>query len=156
MTVYRELIERIASDHGLDPNLVESIVIAESNGFTDAFRYEPEFYTRYLKHVPEWKDWNPRRISSSYGLMQVMYPTAKQYGFGDVPELLFIPDVGLKFGCLHLVRTLKQCAGNVREALAAYNGGYGNRHGDRPQKYAVRVLKLYASVQLAHRVEGIA
>ena len=44
----------------------------------------------------------------------------------------------------------------VREALAAYNGGYGNRHDDTPQKYAVRVLKLYASVQLAHPSEGVA
>jgi soluble lytic murein transglycosylase-like protein len=150
MTPYRALIERTAKDYDLDPNLVEAVVIAESNACTDAFRHEPDFYTRYLKGKPEYDGINPRRISSSYGLMQVMYTTAQQYGFGELPELLFLPDVGLKFGCLHLRRVLQQCDGNVREALASYNGGYGNRHKERPQKYASRVLTLYRSVQQAH------
>ena len=44
MTPYRALIERTAAAHGLDADLVEAIVIAESNGCTDAFRHEPDFY----------------------------------------------------------------------------------------------------------------
>ena len=156
MTPYRALIEQIAPVYGLDPNLVEAVVIAESNGYTDAFRYEPEFFDRYLKAKAEWSGWNPRRASSSYGLMQCMFSTAKEHGFDDLPEILFIPEMGLKFGCLHLSAMIKKCGGNVREALASYNGGYGNRHGDRPQKYAARVLKLYASVQMAHPKDAIA
>lgn len=150
MTPYRALIERSAADQHLDPNLVEAIVIAESNGCTDAFRHEPDFYRRYLAGKPEWAGQNPRRISSSYGLMQVMFPTAKQYGFGELPELLFLPDVGLKYGCLHLKKLLGWANGDVRKALAAYNGGAGNWNGTDPQRYAARVSKLYDAVKAAH------
>jgi soluble lytic murein transglycosylase-like protein len=150
MTAYRALIEQIAEPYLLDANLVESVVIAESNGMTDAFRHEPDFWERYLKGKPEWASWNPRRASSSYGLCQVMYPTAKEYGFGDLPELLFIPDVGLKYGCLHLSKLLVWADGDVRRALAAYNGGKGNAAGTAPQRYAARVLKLYESVKAVH------
>jgi Soluble lytic murein transglycosylase and related regulatory proteins (some contain LysM/invasin domains) len=150
MTPYRPLIEKTATDFGLDCNLVEAVVIAESNGCTDAFRFESGFYDLYLKDKPEYATLLPRRASSSYGLMQVMYPTAREYGFGELPELLFLPDVGLKFGCMHLRKMLRLCNGDVRYALASYNGGFGNRQKTTPLRYAARVLKLYDSVQLAH------
>lgn len=150
MTPYRALIEQIAPQFKVDPNLLEAVVIAESNGCTDAFRYEPAFYEHYLKGKPEWLAWNPRRVSSSYGLAQVMFPTAKQYGFGDLPELLFIPDVGLTFGCQHLAKMLAWAEDDIRKALAAYNGGTGNWLGADAQKYAARVMKLYESVKAAH------
>lgn len=150
MTPYRPLIEQTAKQYSLDPNLVEAIVIAESNACTDAFRYEPGFYDRYLRDSSEWRDWNPRRVSSSYGLMQVLFTTAKSYGFGDLPELLFLPDVGLKYGCLHLTKMLSFAGQDVRKALAAYNGGQGNWKGADAQKYAARVSKLYEAVKTAH------
>jgi soluble lytic murein transglycosylase-like protein len=150
VTPYRALIESTAKGHGLDPNLVEAIVIAESSGQTDAFRFEPAFFDRYLKHHPTHAQANPRRVSSSYGLMQVMFTTAQQYGFFDEPEELFKPSVGLQFGCLHLRRLLRWAEGDTRKALAAYNGGQGNASGAAPQRYASKVLKLYATVQAAH------
>jgi soluble lytic murein transglycosylase-like protein len=150
VTPYRALIEQTAAPLKLDPNLVEAVVVAESNGCTDAFRFEPAFYATYLKGKPEWQAWNPRRISSSYGLMQVMFPTAKQYGFGDLPELLFLPDVGLKYGCQHLAKMLAWADGDVRKALAAYNGGTGNWTGTDAQRYAARVGTLFESFKAAH------
>lgn len=147
MTPYRPLIESVARGHGLDPNLVEAVVIAESNGCTDAFRFEPAFFDRYLKGKPEYVGQNPRRVSSSYGLMQCMYSTAQQYGFSDHPEALFFPEQGLQYGCLHLAHLLKK-HGAARTALAAYNAG--NPDYPAGQKYASRVLKLYDSVTLAH------
>lgn len=150
MTPYRGLIERLARAHSLDPNLVEAVVIAESSGCTDAFRHEPEFYTRYLKDNPEYQGQNQRRVSSSYGLMQVMYPTAQQYGYSEHPEHLFVPETGLQYGCLHLAAMLRWAGGNPRQALAAYNGGKGNWKADAPQRYATRVLTLYRSVEQAH------
>ena len=155
MTPYRGLIQSFANQYRLDPNLVEAVVIAESNGCTDAFRYEPEFYQRYLKDNPEYRGMLPRRVSSSYGLMQVMYSTAREHGFRDLPEVLFQPNVGLQYGCLHLAKVIQQANGNVREALARYNGG-GNYQGTQPQKYATRVLTLYRSVEMAHPKDAIA
>lgn len=152
MTPYRALIEQEAArvSDRLDPNLVEAVVIAESNGCTDAFRYEAGFFRLYLANNPDYKGENPRRVSSSYGLMQVMYPTARQYGFGEVPELLFIPDVGLHYGCRHLAAMLAHFTGDIASALAAYNGGIGNYTADAPQRYARRVYALYLKVQQAH------
>jgi soluble lytic murein transglycosylase-like protein len=151
MTEYRALIEQIAGGHGIDPDLVEAVVIQESQACTDAFRYEPGFYERYLKGKPEYAGQNKRRISSSYGLCQVMFPTAQQYGFNDQPEVLFIPDTGLHYGCLHLRAMLRAFDGDTRKALEGYNGGRGNVDGKGPDAaYAVKVLKLYASVQAVH------
>jgi soluble lytic murein transglycosylase-like protein len=150
MTPYRADIVTAADDHELDPNLVEAVVIAESSGHTDAFRYEPGFYATYIKGKPEYATWNPRRVASSYGLMQVMFTTAKLYGYGELPELLFLPDVGLKYGCLHLKRLLAWAKGDTRKALAAYNGGQGNHTAPQPQRYASKVLKLYESVKAVH------
>jgi soluble lytic murein transglycosylase-like protein len=67
-TLYRAHIQGAAHEHGLDPDLVEAVVYCESAGKTDAFRYEPGFYERYIKGKKMWEGCNPRRISSSYGL----------------------------------------------------------------------------------------
>jgi soluble lytic murein transglycosylase-like protein len=150
MTPYRDLIVATAAGHGLDPNLVEAIVIAESSGCTDAFRYEPGFYRRYLESNPKYADQNPRRVSSSYGLMQVMFSTAQQYGFSEVPEALFVPETGLQYGCLHLKRLMAWAKGDTRKAAAAYNGGQGAWRGADPQAYAKKVLKLLETVELVH------
>ncbi len=148
MTEYRALIEHIANGHGLDPDLVEAVVLKESEGKTDAFRWEPRFFARYLRGKPEYARYVPRRAGSSYGLMQIMFSTAKQYGFGDVPELLFIPDVGLQFGCLHLAALLKKEGGDRRKALEAYNGGLGNVDGrGADAEYAEGVLQLLETVK---------
>jgi soluble lytic murein transglycosylase-like protein len=86
-SVYRPQIERIAGRYDLDPVLVEAVVWTESTDHTDAFRPEPNFYRRYLKGKPEWAGWVPRRISSSYGLMQVMYTTAILNGWAGEPRV---------------------------------------------------------------------
>jgi soluble lytic murein transglycosylase-like protein len=140
MTLYREEIELAASEHGLNADLVEAVVLTESSGRADAFRYEPDFYRRYLQGKPEWVGKNPRRVASSYGLMQVMFTTAQQYGFNFEPELLFLPYRNLDYGCRHLAALLQWSRGNVRQALAAYNGGKGNWKAQQPQDYAAKVL----------------
>jgi soluble lytic murein transglycosylase-like protein len=128
--------------------LVEAVVWTESTDHTDAFRPEPNFYRRYLKGKPEWAGWVPRRISSSYGLMQVMYTTAILNGWAGEPEELFLPEIGLTAGCARL-RYLFAWAGRVAEpqadadvilstTLAAYNGGQG---GNGPGR-ALRVPQL--------------
>jgi soluble lytic murein transglycosylase-like protein len=148
MTEYRTLVDSAARTYGIDANLIEAVVIAESSGRTDAFRFEPAFYERYLRDKPEYAGQIPRRISSSYGLMQVMYTTACGHGFQDYPELLFKPEVGLKYGCLHLAKMLTWADRNVPQALAGYNGGMGNWEGAMPQRYARHVLEILVAVEL--------
>lgn len=138
---YRAIIAETAAAHQLDPRLVEAVVAVESSGNTDAFRFEPGFYELYLRGKREYAGQIPRRISSSYGLMQVMATTARQHGFTGEPEELFVPRVGLEYGCRHLAMLLRWAKGDVPKALGAYNAGQGNWDDARGRAYAVKVEK---------------
>jgi len=154
MTLYRPEIEITASRHGLTADLVEAVVMVESNGYTDAFRYEPDFWRRYLRGKPEWDGANPRRVSSSYGLCQVMFPVAVEHGMArtEPPEYLFVPLIGLDYGCRVLAQRLAWARGDLRAALASYNGGKGGNAPGGPLRngaYADTVLAKLAALQSA-------
>lgn len=65
---------------------LKAIAIVESNLDPKAYRFEPGFWERYLKNNPEWSDKDPKRVSASYGVMQLMYTTAWLLGFRGEPE----------------------------------------------------------------------
>lgn len=132
-----------ALEHTLDPALVTAVVLTESSGRTHAYRYEPGYWLRYCAANPRFMHLNPRRIAASYGLMQVMYPTALDRGYPDTldPEHLFVPRIGLEYGCRHLAFLLDRNAGVVDAALAQYNGGFvGNEKP--PYRNASYVAKV--------------
>jgi soluble lytic murein transglycosylase-like protein len=95
---YDALIERIAREHGVDPDLVKCVVKVES-------------------------DFNPDAVSSAgaMGLMQLMPDTARQYGLTDA----FDPGQNLTAGIRHLKYLLGALNGDVTLALAAYHAGLG-------------------------------
>ena len=158
-THYWKEIVAAATKYQLDPILVEAMVVKESSGNTDGFRFEKDFWNRYLKPNKLYNGQNPRRVSSSYGLMQVMYPVAVERGYPKElhPELLFVPETGLDYGCRQLRFLLDwantgwpEQAESVRltAAISAFNGGKGgNRPTDQPNRnasYAKGVLANYA------------
>ncbi len=87
---------RIAAEHGVAPQLVKSIIRAESNG-------------------------DPSAVSSkgAMGLMQLMPQTAKEYGVSNP----FDPVANIRGGVRYLKRLLEDFSGDVSLALAAYNAG---------------------------------
>ena len=149
-TYYTEEIQYAAEGAGLDPTVVTALVLVESSGYTHSYRYEPEFWTGYLADHPKWKDHNPMRVSASYGLMQILYVTAVERGYqGGDPEFLFVPRIGLRWGCKHLRWLLDRADGAIDVALAAYNGGVGgNRLAGklRNERYADKVLARMGDV----------
>lgn len=146
-TPYRAEIEAVASVHQLDPDLLEALVLQESGGMADAFRYEPGFFERYLAGNSAYDGAIPRRVSSSYGLTQIMYPTAQTLGYDGPPEMLFVPLVNLDYGARYLRKLLDRYEGDTRKALAAYNGGPGGVGRPLPQRYAERVLQWLDKVK---------
>lgn len=161
-TRYKTEIDVAATKWGLDPLLVEAVVVQESGGNADAFRFEPDFWNRYLKVNPKYKGLNPRRVSSSYGLMQVMYCRVFEDTIAAndawAPELLFVPENSLAVGC-GLLAELLAWANQLplsgkpitaeAIALAAYNGGRGGNDPNknwplRNGKYARDVLEKLA------------
>lgn len=148
-TLYRREIERAAREHGVDPDVVEAVVLTESSGQADAFRFEPGFYKRYLAKDPEYAGHIPRRVSSSYGLMQVMFSTAKEHGFNAEPEYLFLPHVNLDIGCRVLKGLLRWADGDLAKALEGYNGGQGSIGSEATTRYAAKVLTTLSAVREA-------
>lgn len=147
----RPEIERAANAHGVDANLLEAVVWKESSYQADAFRFEAGFWEQYLKHRRDYADCEPRRVSSSYGLCQVMYPTAVEHGFAKEPEYLFLVGVNLDMGATILAGLL--ATHPPIAALEAYNGGIGGIGKPVPTQYALDVLKRYEALRSARGVK---
>ena len=147
-STYRSAIAEAADAYGLDPRVVEAVVAVESSGRTHAYRYEAGFWSKYLAHHPDYRGAVPERVSASYGLMQVMYPVAREMGFPGEPEMLFVPATGLAYGCRKLAALLQWADGDLVRALCAYNGGrVGNTTPPfRNQAYADRVLMALTDI----------
>jgi soluble lytic murein transglycosylase-like protein len=151
MTPYRKEIELAAKAKQIDPDLLEALVMIESSGEADARRFEPEYFDRYLKNNPDYAGAVPERVAKSYGLCQIMYPTARQYGFRHEPEMLFLPGVNLDLGAKILRALLNKYDGDEGKALQAYNGGPGNVGKARPEAYSKRVLRQLEAIRLERR-----
>jgi len=177
ITPYRELIEERCRLLGFDADLIEALIIVESGGNADAFRYEPGFYRRYLKGKEEEKSIYfslcqdgppiPRRIASSYGLMQIMYPTAVEAGYRDLPEYLFVPVINLYWGLTILDEIRREVEEEVpdegfrqRVILARWTGGKrGNPRKDgtlRNLDYAIMVEQCCQKLKQGRKREGCA
>lgn len=152
-TAFTAHIKETATNYELDANLLEALILIESNGQSWVSRYEPQFYKRYqLSKRPEFQP-DARRWAVSYGLTQLLGATAFDLGFKGDPEGLFHIETNLDWGAYYL----SQCfvwaqtfnapeADTLRAALCAYNGGRNSNTSPlnpRPRNiaYAVRVTK---------------
>ena len=99
-------------------------------------RVEPEFWQRYKPGIiadlaragmARWARW-PDLVSASYGLMQVMVPTALERGIAlAYPTSLCDPATGIRAGVAQLTwcfaQVRKDSTTPIVEALSRYNGG---------------------------------
>ena len=127
-----KLARTIAADHKRDPALVCAVIEQESEWNPWATRYEPKFLSRYVAPLytkGEISATEAYTRAMSWGLMQVMGQTAREFGFkGQFLSELCDPETNLKLGCRILAARLKRARhedGRADEAAAllAYNGG---------------------------------
>ena len=152
-TAYTAVIETAATAWELDPHLLEALVIAESAGHADAFRFEPLYAQRY-RVAERYPQWPVRAVAASYGLCQLMFLTAKGLGYVGEPEGLFLPSLNISLGAQYLracwdwATTFGQPDPvTLQAALCSYNGGRNSNTSPmnpRPSNitYAVKVLKI--------------
>lgn len=169
---HRAEIVAAAHEHGLDPDLVEAIVLIESNDRPFAWNPEPRY--PYLWDVdqripfrrrtpeerasmfpppdfpclggdPDQEYWGQQ---ASWGLMQVMGAVAREQGFVGVylPQLVD-PGINLAYGCVVLAQHLHWAGGAVGRAVAAYNAGRGGWQTTAGQAYAQKVLARYRQIK---------
>jgi len=119
--------------------LLKALVVIESDMNPRAYRYEPKFWDRYLKDNPLWCDKDPKVVSASYGLTQVMYVVARENGFKRGAEDLYDPVANIGLGAKILRGHhddaiaegvhIKTGTWPIKIALARYNGGRGGNPG---------------------------
>jgi hypothetical protein len=126
-----EVINAVSSRHHLDPDLINSVIHAES-GF------------------------NPRAVSpkGAQGLMQLMPQTASRLGVVNS----FDPGDNLEGGTRYLRELLERYNFDLIKALAAYNAGprrVEQYHGVPPyyetQAYVARIIRDFNRKKLAER-----
>jgi soluble lytic murein transglycosylase-like protein len=126
-----EVINAVSSRHHLDPDLINSVIHAES-GF------------------------NPRAVSrkGAQGLMQLMPQTASQLGVANA----FDPGANVEGGTRYLRELLERYNFDLIKALAAYNAGpqrVEQFRGVPPyyetQAYVARIIRDFNHKKLAER-----
>jgi soluble lytic murein transglycosylase-like protein len=124
------IVEEAAARHGVDANLVRSLIKVESN-------------------------FNPHAVSpkGAMGLMQLMPGTARTLNVSNP----FDPQQNVDAGVRHLKQLLLDFNGDVKLSLAAYNAGAGavTRSKGVPRyaetrNYVKRITELYGDHEKAH------
>lgn len=135
---WHDLVHTLALEYSLPKAIILAQVWTESTGNPWATRYDSGW--RYFwKNGPLWDkqksvDTN-RRIalnllgstefhlqSTSMGLLQVMGAVARERGLKEDLPRLYDPEVGIRYGCIHLSIFLRSEGGDIRRALDRYNG----------------------------------
>lgn len=119
----RSILHEVSFEHGVDPKLMEALVVVES-----AF--------------------NPHAVSvkGAMGLMQLMPATARRLDVDDP----FDPEQNIRGGVREFSRLVDRYSGNLSLALAAYNAGEGavQRYRGIPpyaetRRYVSKIMELY-------------
>lgn len=105
---HRELIYKYSELYNVDPYFIAAIIKTES-----------KFYPRATSH------------RDARGLMQISPITgawaAEVLCIGNYsPERLYEPDINIMIGCWYVHILGEEFNGNLRNVIAAYNGGSGN------------------------------
>lgn len=97
----KAMIPPVAKRHGVEEALVKAVVAAESN-----------YDAHAISHA------------GAIGLMQLMPPTAADYGVTSIDDL-FDPQINLNTGTRHLKRLLRKYDNDYGRVIMAYNAGEG-------------------------------
>lgn len=129
---YKNIAKKYGDAFGVPYGLILAVIAVESAGNPRAYRYE-----RHLR-------------DASRGLMQMLCSTARKMGLRGSCELLYNPDVSIRYGAKFL-RYLHDKLGDWLWAIAAYNAGERvsryNRYCFRNQLYVDKVVSAMAQLK---------
>lgn len=165
VTRWRDIVDKWACELQISQALIFAVIQMESGGNEKAYRYEPGYYKRYIEKNLDWNllmirdGYTPRDVAASYGLMQLMFPTAYPYKKNLTPTELYEPNTNIRIGTAYLAGLLKKYDGDKLQTLAHYNGGAGGARAIRQGKdtqatrYAKATYGIYERYKKYH-LEG--
>jgi soluble lytic murein transglycosylase-like protein len=113
-------ILKVSQEENVPFALLKGIIALESNFNPKEYKYEP--------HIKD----------ASYGLMQILYKTAKGLGFKGQPYELYDPYTNIKYGAKY-IKNLMTKYNNIYDIIASYNMGF-----PRPaSKTTPLIIKIY-------------
>jgi soluble lytic murein transglycosylase-like protein len=149
---YDWLVDEAAAAWDVEAALIKAVIGAESEFHPDAHRAEPAIN------------------DASYGLMQMLYGTARTLGYTGAASGLFDPTTNIRLGTRYLrdlIRTAANRGYSIESAISAYNAGFstvrpgdGKRTTNAPgapfinQTYVDRVIG-YANYFAHHTVQQL-
>ena len=127
---WRTLVDKWGVRLSVPQSLIYAVIQMESGGRPKVVRREPAYLEKYVRGDPVWQKFSQENgvaledIAASYGLMQLMFPTARGFGC-RLPKDLFDPDLNIRYGTAYLRGALSKYGNNALMAIAHYNGGAG-------------------------------
>ena len=113
---FNPIINEAGQAWDVEPALIKAVIGAESQFVPSAYRAEPQIG------------------DASYGLMQLLYGTAKLLGYTGATSGLYDPTTNIRLGTrflADLIKTADKRGYSVDSAISAYNAGFSaERPGD--------------------------
>lgn len=140
-------ISSAASITGLRQGVIIALIIQESGGRPGAWRNENTGKSGYNAELQTSVD------RASYGLIQILWSTAKSIGYTGTGPGLYDPTVSILWGSRYLKGMYDKENGNLYNTFRAYNGGPGWR---KSSAKAQAMTKKYADSMTATlaKIEG--
>lgn len=129
---YVTFAKKWAYNTNVDAALILAVIHQESGGNPCVTRKESSYKALYgdsdkIQSIYRLTKLSVDKICTSYGLMQLMLPTAWGYISGKyqdeyVIEHLLDPYNNIRYGAAHLSTLIKKCNGDIWQAVQRYNG----------------------------------
>ena len=82
-----------AKKYGVEKLKLKALAVVESSLNPRAYRFEEKFWNQYLKDKPEWNTRDPKIVSASWGICQIMFTTAWALGLRTTPDEAMAEDL---------------------------------------------------------------
>ena len=131
---------KASEKYSIDKNIILALIQQESNNNPNAIRCEQSYENRWqdlantlncqqynCNEIIQSPQGNFHKVSCSYGLMQLMYPTALETcpEIVTTPESLYTKSINIDCGAKYLSKLIAQC-GSISRGIYAYNHGPAN------------------------------
>jgi soluble lytic murein transglycosylase-like protein len=134
--MYDEIIAKYANVYNVPEPWIRAFIQTESSFNPTAYRAEPQIN------------------DASYGLMQLLYSTARGLGYTGTPEGLYDPETNIALGTKLMYQLRAKYGDDIQAVYSAYNSGSGTAYlsNSSVAQHVANMLKNFEAVIAANPV----